>query len=184
VSLSLLPATTPSPLSERLLVDIAAGIAQVPDAWRSLVRHCPDGRHPVRLVGTRAYEVWVIGWLRDQHVRPHDHGGSAAAVLVTDGELTERRLTGEERSYVAGAVQYLGPDTIHDVVNTRDEPATSIHVYSPPLQSMTYYHPISHAPVETVVVEHEVPMLSSWYGARLLHPARTAAVPAVPSVPS
>jgi quercetin dioxygenase-like cupin family protein len=165
-------------------MDIAAGIAQVPNVWRSLVRHCADGRQPVRLLGTRACEVWVIGWLRDQNVRLHDHGGSAAAVIVTDGELTERRLTGDERRYVAGAVEYLGPDTIHDVVNSRDVPATSIHVYSPPLRSMTYYDPVSHEPVETMVVEHEVPVLSSWYGSRLLHLARTAAMPAVPSGPS
>jgi len=172
VSLTL-ATTTRAPLAERLLVDIAAGIAQVPDAWRALVRHDPDGRRPVRLVATPAYEVWVIGWLRGQHVRPHDHGGSAAAVLVTDGELTERSLTGEQRRYVSGVVQHMGPDTVHDVVNVRDEPATSIHVYSPPLQSMTYYDPVTHQPVATVVVDHEVPALSSWYGARLLHPART-----------
>jgi quercetin dioxygenase-like cupin family protein len=180
VSVGLSPSTTTQmPLPEPLLADIVAGIAQVPDAWRWLVRHEPDRRRPVRLVATEAYEVWVIGWLRGQHVCPHDHGGSAAAVLVTDGELTERALSGEERSYVAGAVQYLGPDTIHDVVNTHDEPATSLHVYSPPLRSMTYYDSMTHAPVETVTVDHEVPVLSSWYGAQLLHPARTKSAAAL-----
>ncbi|MGH9213372.1 MAG: hypothetical protein ACRD2C_22280 [Acidimicrobiales bacterium] len=35
---------------------------------------------------------------------------------------------------------------------------------------MTYYDMATGAPVETVAVDHEIPVLSSWYGARLLHP--------------
>jgi hypothetical protein len=51
-------------------------------------------------------------------------------------------------------------------------PATSIHVYSPPLSTMTYYDPVTWEPDETVRLEHETPVLSTWHGARLLHPAR------------
>lgn len=165
------PAPAEGSLPEGLLADIAIGIAQVPDTWRWLVQHDPVRRHPVRLVATKAYEVWVIGWTRGQHVRPHDHGGSAAAVVVTEGELTELTLAGHQRSFLAGTVHRLGPDVVHDVVNRSDVPATSVHVYSPPLRSMTYYDPATHLPVETITVEQEIPVLSSWYGARLLHPS-------------
>ena len=41
---------------------------------------------------------------------------------------------------------------VHDVVNQAAEPATSIHVYSPPLTQMTYYDPETLRPVETVRV--------------------------------
>lgn len=59
---------------------------------------------------------------------------------------------------------------VHDVVNQSEDPATSVHVYSPPLRAMTYYDPATGEAEETVTVEREVPVLSSWYGARLLHP--------------
>jgi quercetin dioxygenase-like cupin family protein len=160
------------PLPTALIADIAAGVAQVPAAWQDLVRHDPDGRRPVRLMATAAYEVWVIGWTKGQSVRPHDHGGSSAAVLVTEGELTEVSLLGRERRLVPGSVHQLGPRVVHDVVNTSDVPATSVHVYSPPLSTMTYYDPVTWKPEETVHVEQQTPVLSSGHGARLLHPAR------------
>lgn len=153
------------------MTDIAAGIAQVPEAWQWLIRHDPLKRHPVRLVATEAYEVWVIGWTTGQHVRPHDHGGSAAAVVVTEGELTEVDLSGRRRTLRPGTARVLGPEVVHDVVNRSDAPATSVHLYSPPLTSMTYYDPTTRGPVETVTIDQEIPVLSAWYGARLLHPS-------------
>jgi quercetin dioxygenase-like cupin family protein len=174
------PASTPArrePLPADLIADIAAGVAQVPAAWSDLVCHDPDERRPVRLMATEAYEVWVIGWTKGQHVRPHDHGGSAAAVLVTEGELTEITLMGQRHQLEAGSVHRLGPGVVHDVVNTSDVPATSIHVYSPPLSTMTYYDPVTWEPDETVQLEHATPVLSTWHGARLLHPARPRTEP-------
>jgi len=169
-------APTPrEPLPTSLIADIAAGVAQVPEAWSDLVCHDPAERRPVRLMATDAYEVWVIGWTTGQSVRPHDHGGSSAAVLVTEGELTEVTLLGRRRPLAPGAVHQLGPRVVHDVVNTSDAPATSIHVYSPPLSTMTYYDPVTWKPEETVRIEQESPVLSTWHGAQLLHPARKTA---------
>lgn len=160
------------PLPVGLLADITAGIAAAPEAWRHLVRHDPDGRQPVRLLATEAYEVWVIGWTPGQGVRPHDHGGSSAAVVVTDGELLEVDLLGNRRRLEPGNVLRLGPGIVHDVVNHSNTPATSVHVYSPPLTSMTYYDPETWQPEETVHVEHETPVLEGWHGANMLHPTQ------------
>lgn len=160
------------PLPAGLLADIAAGIAAAPESWRHLVRHDPDGRQPVRLLATEAYEVWVIGWTPGQGVRPHDHGGSSAALVVTDGELLEVDLLANRRRLAPGNVLRLGPGIVHDVVNHSNAPATSVHVYSPPLTEMTYYDPDTWDPEETVKVAHENPVLAGWHGANLLHPTR------------
>jgi quercetin dioxygenase-like cupin family protein len=174
----LLPAGGParSPLPTSLIGDIATGVAQVPAAWCDLVSHDPGRRRPVRLMATEAYEVWVIGWTKGQGVRPHDHGGSAAAVLVTEGALTEVTLLGNRRRLVPGTLHQLGPGVVHDVLNEDDVPATSIHVYSPPLTTMTYYDPVTWEPGETVPVEPESPVLSRPHGSRLLHPANPGRV--------
>jgi quercetin dioxygenase-like cupin family protein len=166
------PPTVANPLPAQLLGDIAAGIAQAPGVWEGLACHDPAERRPLRLVATEAYEVWVIGWTHGQHVRPHDHGGSAAAVLVVEGELTEVTLLGNRRRLVPGHVHLLGPHVVHDVLNRTDVPATSIHVYSPPLRVMTYYDEDTWEPVETESVDSETPVLSGWHGAKLLHPAQ------------
>jgi quercetin dioxygenase-like cupin family protein len=173
-----LAATTSTvPLATQLLGDIAAGIAHASGVWEDLVCHDPTRRRPVRLVATEAYEVWVIGWTQGQQVRPHDHGGSTAAVLVVEGELSEITLLGNRKRLVPGQVHLLGPRVVHDVVNRTDNPATSIHVYSPPLSTMTYYDEQTWEPVETETIRSEAPVLSSWHGAKLLHPARPDLAP-------
>ena len=39
----------------------------------------------------------------------------------------------------AGTVRRVSSGRVHDVVNTSSAPATSIHVYAPPLSTMTFY---------------------------------------------
>jgi len=170
---------TPSvtPLAAPVLADIVGGLAAACDLWRGLVRHDPDGRRPVRLVATDAYEAWAIGWTQGQGVRLHDHGPSAGAIVVADGELTEVlpcRGGGEavERALGPGRVRDLPVGTVHDVVNRSVLPATSLHVYSPPLTTMTYYDPTTLLPVETAAIEPERPALGPSAGADALHPSR------------
>jgi hypothetical protein len=43
------------------------------------------------------------------------------------------------RTLEVGGGSAFGPSHIHDVVNIGDVPATSVHVYSPPMASMTFY---------------------------------------------
>jgi Cysteine dioxygenase type I len=126
------------------LVDIAAGIAAMEPLWRAVVRHEPGGRRPVRLLATDDVEVWVIGWLAGQGVALHDHGDSAGALVVTEGTLLEVRATehGLVRADLrAGARRSLPHGLVHDVVNPGPAAASSVHVYSPPLQVMTRFEP-------------------------------------------
>ena len=139
-------------LPTEVLVDIAKGIAASP-LWEQHSTHGVD-RRPVRLLATDQYEVWVIGWTTGQSVELHDHGDAAGAVVVTEGTLTEivspGPITDATRiSLPAGAVRALPAGLVHDVLNLDTQPATSIHVYSPPLRSMTFYDPIDGHAVRT-----------------------------------
>lgn len=168
------------PLPAAVLADIAAGLADVRTLWQAIVRHESDGRRPVRLLATERYEAWVIGWLDGQGVRMHDHGPSAGMVVVTSGELTEVMPSGlataevVERPLTPGRAWQVPVGAVHDVVNRSSEPATSIHVYSPPLSQMTYYDPATLRPVETVRLDEEPPVLGPQAPSFLLHPTRRA----------
>jgi predicted metal-dependent enzyme (double-stranded beta helix superfamily) len=167
------------PLPAHVLADIAAGFAAARPLWESAVRHDPDGRRPVRLIGTERYEVWVIGWTTGQNVRVHDHGDSTGAFVVTEGELTEVLPSGPgaavERTLGVGRLRHLALGTVHDVVNRADAPASSIHVYSPPLSTMTYYDSDTFEPVETAAVAPERPVLDDRSGSYVLHPSHRSA---------
>jgi len=166
-------ASPAEPLPAHVLADIAAGIAAATPLWSEAVRHDPDGRQPVRLIATERYEVWVIGWTIGQSVRVHDHGDSAGAFVVTAGELTEVLPDGRggrvERALATGRRRDLPVGLVHDVVNRKPAPATSIHVYSPPITHMTYYDD-TFTRIETETVPPEHPLLGAAAAARALHP--------------
>jgi hypothetical protein len=88
-------------------------------------------------------EIWAIHWPTDQGLELHDHGGSSGALVVVEGSLDEHvpdragRMTC--RSISAGSGAAFGPNYVHDVVNRSAAPATSVHAYSPPMASMTFY---------------------------------------------
>lgn len=111
--------------------------------WQSLVQYSPDRRWWTRLYGDGQADVWLLSWLEDQNTELHDHGNSAAAFTVVRGELTETRPTREDTlvdSVIwANELRWMAPGVIHDVRNSRPEPAVSIHAYSPPLTAMTFY---------------------------------------------
>ena len=89
----------------------------------------------------------MISWLPTQGTQLHDHGGSAGSFTVLSGELAEAVYVasgpraGTLRERVHGAGRSIGFDSryVHDVRNTSDAPAVSVHAYSRPLSSMTYW---------------------------------------------
>jgi predicted metal-dependent enzyme (double-stranded beta helix superfamily) len=92
-----------------------------------------------------AYDAWLIAWGSTSVLQLHDHGGSFGVVHVVEGELvetyTDRRSRNPLRSRLVAAGDTLEvPSTcIHEVWNTHADPALSVHVYSPPLTTMTFY---------------------------------------------
>jgi Cysteine dioxygenase type I len=110
------------------------------------VEYDAENRWHQRLYRDQRLDIWLISWLPSQGTQLHDHGGSSGAFAVLSGELDEavyRRdpatgsLTDHRRS--AGSAVGFGPRYVHDVRNRSDEPAVSVHAYSPPLSSMNFY---------------------------------------------
>jgi hypothetical protein len=173
VPLSPRVAASTEPLPRSHLVAIAVGLAAVDHLWRPLLTPNEHGRSSVRLLATERYEAWLLQWQVGHGVELHDHGGSAGALTVVDGQLVEvEGVVGCPRRRVipVGGRRSFGPDLVHDVVNVGPGPATSIHVYSPALTSMTFYDPITVSPQRTEPVAAETPALVV-DPASLLHPA-------------
>ena len=143
------------PASGRDLGLVALALSSGTD-WRRTVRFDPAQRWYARIAATDTYEAWLLSWLPGQRTGPHDHGGSAGAFLVLQGELDETAYgtariteapgatgavaaTASTRLLVAGAVRRFGERHIHDVRAAGPVPAVSLHVYAPALTRMTRY---------------------------------------------
>jgi mannose-6-phosphate isomerase-like protein (cupin superfamily) len=131
-------------LSPAQLLGVLQELAHDHARWRALVQHRPDERWFLRLSAHDGFDTWLIGWDSHQGVDLHDHGGSAGAFYVVDGELLEtstRRAGADayEQRIRAGTARAFGPGHVHRVINPAAAVATSVHVYSPPLVSMDFY---------------------------------------------
>ena len=137
----------PAALSPRQLAEEVRMVAATPRDWMSRVRLSPDERWYERMHADRQYEIWLISWLPGQGTGFHDHGGSAGAFGVVWGALEEHQAgtaaapsrRAGPRQVSAGRVRSFGPEHIHDVRNTSEAVAVSVHAYSPPLNEMTRY---------------------------------------------
>jgi hypothetical protein len=106
-----------------------------------------DVRWHQRIYRDSSVDVWLITWLPSQGTQLHDHGGSAGSFTVVSGELAEAvyartgQNTGELQEQTRPAGCSIGFDAryVHDVRNMSQAPAVSVHAYSLPLTSMTYY---------------------------------------------
>jgi predicted metal-dependent enzyme (double-stranded beta helix superfamily) len=130
-------------LDQAQLSALVADLAARPEAWRHLVSHRADARTYVELHRDDHVAVWLICWMNDHDTGYHDHDLSAGAVGVASGAVCEERLVigGEpaHRLAEAGDAFSFGPADIHRVSHAGDEPAVTIHAYSPPLWRMGAY---------------------------------------------
>jgi mannose-6-phosphate isomerase-like protein (cupin superfamily) len=120
------PATSPA----RIAIEVARERAR----WVHLLRYDPDERFAAPVHVDDGMEVWLLSWLPGQHTDAHDHAGSTGAFMVVSGVLTETvvRDTHEtEHLVTSGRTRVFGPSYTHQVRNLGDDPAVSIHVYTP-----------------------------------------------------
>jgi mannose-6-phosphate isomerase-like protein (cupin superfamily) len=104
--------------------------------------------------------AWVICWSEDQDTGFHDHDESAAGIAVVSGHVREDRLTISgtplEREFGAGATFTVPPVAIHRVLHAGDQPAVTIHVYSPPLTRTGAYRIGPDGELEREALAYEV----------------------------
>ena len=101
-----------------------------------------DQRWHQRIYRDGRLDVWLISWLPAQGTQLHDHGGSSGAFTVLSGTLNEAVVGGgrlHEHERDAGESVGFGAHYVHDVRNLSAAPAVSVHAYSPPLTTMTFY---------------------------------------------
>lgn len=134
-------------ISTIALSRVAEELAATPLARHAVRRGFPE-RWYQRIAIAPTHEAWLIGWGAGHELELHDHGDSSGALAVVTGRLTEQsvdpRGTGLRRRVLRpGGTHVFDTGHIHHVANEHDEPAVSVHVYSPRLRSMTFYdhHP-------------------------------------------
>ncbi len=133
---------------------IASGLAAVTLPWELSTGEVPRERRYARVLSTPVYEAWVICWPAGTALDLHDHGGSAGAFTVVSGQLDETTIddgrVGQQR-YEPGETASFGPSKVHAVANRGQGMATSVHVYSPPLEVMDYYDSNDHGDLVAVL---------------------------------
>jgi hypothetical protein len=139
-------------LGEQELLSVVRQWTAQPWKWEHLLE-CPAGERWSGLLHLDdSVDVWVLTWPVQTGTQLHDHGDSAGAFEVVSGELEEicvgrsrRRL--RRRQLRSGARVSFPTGAVHDVRNAGasaiDRPAVSVHAYSPPLTSMTYYEQLA-----------------------------------------
>jgi mannose-6-phosphate isomerase-like protein (cupin superfamily) len=127
------------------LLDQESDLARSVGRWEFDVdAGLPIERAHRRLEVRGDFEAWAIYWPQGGRLEMHDHGGSSGAFWVVSGRLREDFSTSlagriRRREVSAGNGIAFGPRYFHDVINDRPEAATSVHVYSPRLTSLTHY---------------------------------------------
>lgn len=128
-----------------LTAEVAMRWACAPRRWRDAVQHVPGERWYLRLFEDERVCGWLITWAPGTTLELHDHGGAVGSLAVVEGVLQERfrdRRRVEpfaRRELTAGSMVTFTADHVHEVTNTGDVPAVSIHVYAPSLDEMTFY---------------------------------------------
>jgi hypothetical protein len=157
------------------LAEFVGSLAHTPDRWRHLVRHTAERRVYEVVWADEHVNAWVICWSAGHDTGFHDHGCSAGAIHVVQGTLCEERLSLARlaggsppggRECGPGASLSVPACAIHRVFHGGDEPAVSLHAYSPPLTQMGDYRWGPDGRLEREPRPCSPPAASSWISAQ------------------
>ena len=130
-------------LEQHAAAALALEIAAHRSRWEHLVRHDPAQRVFAPLDAGPNAGAWLICWMPGHDTGFHDHDHSSGAVTVVSGCVREERIGPDWQvrgtTYAAGEVFSFVSGDIHRMLHVGDQPAVSIHVYSPKLQVMGAY---------------------------------------------
>jgi predicted metal-dependent enzyme (double-stranded beta helix superfamily) len=160
-------------LSFDALRQIAVGLAQ---SQRSIPTEVPTGSEAegeprsVRLLATASYDVWLITWPPGSRTGAHDHGEARAVIHMVEGVLMESSVDPQAPGGVRTRL-LLGGDSVqsvetvvHQIDNRSGRHATSLHVYSPPLATVTLFDhqdPGAYRRRRTATITGPFPLASS-----------------------
>ena len=140
-----MPARAQEHIASAALQAVARAGAYLESARLDLGAPAPGERRWTRLAHARAFDAWLIAWGPDSAIPAHDHGDSAAALMLLEGSLVEfSRESSDPRHWVArelapGIAVEVPTRRIHHVANQGISVAASLHVYSPPLADLTFH---------------------------------------------
>jgi hypothetical protein len=139
---TIVPPAPPMSLAE--LAELAEGFACRIDGRELAGPFDDDRRRYTQLMRTARFDAWLIEWAAAGSLALHDHGGASGVLHVVRGALVERygdAVTNErlrERTISAGYTIHVPATRVHELWNANAAPALSVHVYAPPLSSMTF----------------------------------------------
>jgi quercetin dioxygenase-like cupin family protein len=116
--------------------------AKQTEAWHPLVRHDKKERVYELVHRDADVELYLVCWMPGHDTGFHDHDDSAAAITVLEGEITEERLSisgAVTRTLEKNATVTIAKEAIHRVRHAGNEPAVTLHAYSPPLSRVGTY---------------------------------------------
>jgi mannose-6-phosphate isomerase-like protein (cupin superfamily) len=125
------------PLSVEALEDIADGLAKIQRSVLPVSARIDEPRS-LRLIATAAYDVWLVTWPPGSSMEAHHHGDSVGVMRVVSGRLVEQ-VGREVRSVSRDRSVVTDPHCTHRLWNPWTDECTTVHVYSPPLVTMTYW---------------------------------------------
>ena len=130
-------------LEPHAAAQLALQIAQDRSRWQHLVRHDASQRVFAPVDAGPYAGAWLICWMPGHDTGFHDHDHSSGAVTVVSGQVREERIGADWHvtgtTYGPGDVFSFVSGDIHRMLHVGDEPAVSIHVYSPKLRLMGAY---------------------------------------------
>jgi predicted metal-dependent enzyme (double-stranded beta helix superfamily) len=151
------------------LLELVLAFRDEEGLWRSFVHHDAQERVYHQLYRDPSVDIWLICWMHRQDTGYHDHDRSSGAVCVCEGTLWEDFFQRQEDGWIreqtrrhdVGGTFDFGPTYIHGVRNEGNEPATSIHVYSPALWRMGHYEPDANGVMQRISMTYADELLGA-----------------------
>jgi Cysteine dioxygenase type I len=155
------------------LLGVAHGLAVQHDLWHPHVRHDPLQRTYHEVAREERFSAWLICWMPGHDTGFHDHDGAGGVGLVL--RVREARLAvgaaPVAREIGRGQHFSFSAHDIHRVEHAGDEPAVTLHVYSPVLVRMGAYEVAPNGTLRRHTLD-ESEELRPWSGARTLRSVR------------
>jgi len=113
--------------------------------WKQYIK-ITNKYHPETVFINDVIEIKIITWSSNCSSLIHDHPKNGCLLKVLDGYLVEQTFDNsdfhliKETKLSINNINYIeGNEILHRIINKNDSISVSIHIYSPPKHSITYY---------------------------------------------